>query len=76
MVDKKGEQIMNTRDICNRIRGKRNEKRITQEEMASRLGITQKTYNLKENCKTEFSLTEIATILNVLECNFTDIFLK
>lgn len=66
---------MDTKEICNKIRGKRNEKRITQEEMASRLGMTIKTYNFKENGKAEFSMSEIAGILNILECKFTDIFL-
>ena len=67
---------MDTKAICNRIRGKRNEKRITQEEMASKLGITIKTYNFKENGKTDFSMSEIAGILNILGCKFTDIFLE
>lgn len=66
---------MTTEEICNKIRGKRSEKRITQEEMADRLGINLKTYNFKENGKADFTLSELATIINILECKFTDIFL-
>ena len=66
---------MDSQQILNRIKGKRNEKGITQDEMALRLGITQKTYNLKENGKADFTLAELATIINILECKFTDIFL-
>ena len=65
---------MTTQEICNRIRGKRCERRITQEEVANKLGITTKTYNLKENGKTQFTVEEIATLLRILECKFTDIF--
>ena len=66
---------MDSQQILNRIKGKRNEKGITQDEMALRLGITQKTQNLKENGKADFTLAELATIINILECKFTDIFL-
>ena len=66
---------MESKEYLNKIRGKRTEKRITQEEMATKLGITQKTYNLKENGKTEFTIEEVATLLNILGCSFNDIFL-
>jgi putative transcriptional regulator len=66
---------MDSQQVLNRIKGKRNEKGITQDEMALKLGITQKTYNLKENGKAEFTLAELSAILVILGCNFDDIFL-
>ena len=66
---------MESKEYLNRIRGKRTEKRITQEEMAERLGMAVKTYNFKENGKAEFTIEEIATLLNILGCSFNDIFL-
>ena len=44
--------------------------------MADKLGITATTYNFKETGKRDFTVDEIAEIINILECNFTDIFLK
>ncbi len=39
--------------------GKRNEKGITQEEMGKLLGISKNNYNLKENGKLDFNLSEV-----------------
>lgn len=58
-----------------KLKGKRVEKGLTQEKMAAKLGMTKKTYNFKENGKYIFRLDEIKKILEILDCNFEDIFL-
>lgn len=58
-----------------KIRGKRNEMRLSQEDIARELGITVKTYNLKENGKAEFTLDEVRVLLKIFDCRFEDIFL-
>lgn len=55
--------------------GKRNEKGITQEKMAKMLGISKNNYNLKENGKLDFGLSEVKKILNILNATYNDIFL-
>ena len=59
-----------------KLKAKRVELGLTQQEMADKLGITTTTYCFKENGKREFTISEIATLLNILQCNFTDIFLS
>lgn len=56
-----------------KIRGVRNEKRITQEEMANYLDISRVSYNSKETGKTEFLGKELITICNILDLNIDDI---
>lgn len=56
--------------------GKRNELKITQEQMAHYLGISKNNYNLKENMKLDFSLSEVKKILEVLKCDYNDIFFE
>lgn len=56
--------------------GKRNEKRITQEDMAKKLGISKNNYNLKENGKLDFNLSEVKKILDILDSEYNDIFLQ
>lgn len=58
-----------------KIRGKRSELHLSQESMAHELGITVKTYNLKENGKSEFTLEEAKILLKIFNCKFEDIFL-
>lgn len=58
-----------------KIRGKRSELHLSQEDVAKELSITVKTYNLKENGKSEFTLEEVRKILKLFNCNFEDIFL-
>lgn len=65
---------MDLKEMCNKIRGKRNEKRITQKEMATRLGISERAYNFKENNKVEFKVEELAMIAIILQCNISDFF--
>lgn len=66
---------MNIEKACDRIRGKRNELRLSQEELAKKLDITARAYNFKENNKTRFTLEEIIKLLEIFNCNFDDIFL-
>ncbi len=56
--------------------GKRNEKRITQEQMGKLLGISKNNYNLKENGKLDFSLTEVKKILDILKSDYNEIFFE
>ena len=56
--------------------GKRNEKGITQEQMAKLLGISKNNYNLKENGKLDFNLAEVKKILDILKSNYNDIFFE
>lgn len=59
-----------------RLRAKRVELGLRQEDMANRLGITLATYSLKESGKREFVASEILQILNILNSKFEDIFLN
>ena len=65
---------MDLKTMCNKIRGKRNELRITQKEMALKLGISERAYNYKENNKVNFTVQEVVTIANILQCNINDFF--
>ncbi|MFW6047184.1 MAG: helix-turn-helix transcriptional regulator [Candidatus Woesearchaeota archaeon] len=59
----------------NKLRGRRNELRLTQKDMAHTLGIALSAYNEKENEKREFSEREINVIMRKLDCEYNDIFL-
>lgn len=59
-----------------KIRGKRCELKITQQEMADRLGITLKTYSFKETGKSDFTFSEILAICTIFNCTFDEIFLS
>lgn len=67
---------MELKTMCNKIRGRRSELRITQKEMALRLGISERAYNFKENNKVNFTIEEVITIANILQCNINDFFSK
>ena len=58
-----------------KIRGKRSELHLSQEDMARELGISVKTYNVKENGKSEFTLEEARKLLKIFNCKFEEIFL-
>ena len=60
----------------NKLKGARAEKGYSQGEMAEKLGISRDSYNLKENGKSEFKLSEIKDILDILDKEFVDIFLE
>ena len=54
--------------------GKRNEKGISQQEMANLLGISKNNYFLKEKGRLDFNLVEVKKILKILDCEYNDIF--
>lgn len=56
--------------------GKRNEKGLTQQEMADLLGISKGNYNLKENGKLDFNLVEVKKILKILGSSYDEIFFE
>ena len=59
-----------------KLRGKRVEKGYSQADLAKLLGISTNAYNLKENGKYEFILSEIQDLLYYLDCDFDDIFYR
>jgi DNA-binding XRE family transcriptional regulator len=59
-----------------KLKGKRVERGLTQEEIARQLDMAISTYNQKENGKVEFSMTECIEIMKILQCTFEDIFLQ
>ena len=59
-----------------KLRGKRVEKGYSQADLAKLLGISTNAYNLKENGKGEFTLSEIQDLLYYLDCDFDDIFYR
>ena len=59
-----------------KLKARRVELGITQQEMADRLDITIMSYNFKENGKREFDAAEITAILNILQSKFEDIFMQ
>jgi DNA-binding XRE family transcriptional regulator len=67
---------MNMQKACDRIRGKRNELRLSQEALADKLHISARAYNFKENNKVRFTLDEIMILLDLFGCKFEDIFLE
>lgn len=58
-----------------KLRGKRVEKGYRQRDLAKILNITTNAYNLKEIGKREFKMSEINTLLKLLDCKYEDIFL-
>lgn len=59
-----------------KLRGKRVEKGYSQADLAKLLEISTNAYNLKENGKNEFTLSEIQDLLYYLDCDFDDIFYR
>lgn len=58
-----------------KLRAKRVEKGLTQEEIAKELNISVATYNRYEKGHTEMTETTINKLLTLLECKYEDIFL-
>lgn len=58
-----------------KLRGRRVEKGYTQQRIAKELHLSTNAYNLKENGKVEFRMSEITAILKLLDCTYEDIFL-
>ncbi|MGL5329985.1 MAG: helix-turn-helix transcriptional regulator [Peptostreptococcaceae bacterium] len=48
-------------------------KGFTQEQLAARIGINTKSYNLKENGRNRFSLEEAAKVSECLELNLEEV---
>lgn len=58
-----------------KLRGKRVENGYSQREMAKMLNLSTNAYNLKEIGKREFKMSEINLLLELLHCNYEEIFL-
>lgn len=58
-----------------KLKGKRVEKGLTQESISKLLNMEKSAYARKENGIVQFRLDEVKKILEILECNFEDIFL-
>lgn len=58
-----------------KIRGKRCELKLTQQDMANKLGITLKTYCFKEKGTSDFTLKEVVELCKIFNCTLNDIFL-
>lgn len=59
-----------------KLRAKRAEKLMSQEQLAKLLHINTATYNRKEKGITDFTLSEIQELMYILDCDFDDIFFK
>ena len=57
-----------------KLRGKRVEHGYSQKDIAKEIGISTNAYNLKELGKREFTMSEINTILKLLDCTYEEIF--
>lgn len=57
-----------------KLKGKRVEHGYTQDEFADLIGISLTTYQLKERGVREFTMSEINTILKLLDCTYEEIF--
>lgn len=58
-----------------KLKAKRVEFQMTQEQVAEKIGISTPTYINKENGKKLFNLLEIKKLLTLFDCKFEDIFL-
>lgn len=58
------------------LKGKRISMGYTQEDMAKMLNISLSSYNLKENGERDFSMDEVRRILELLDCDYREIFFK
>jgi len=58
----------------NKLRGLRSARRLTQEDMAKVLGITKKSYLMKEKGNWEFRKTEIEKLMSFFNLKYEDIF--
>lgn len=57
-----------------KLKGKRVEYGYTQEKFAELIGISLTTYQLKERGVREFNMSEINSILKLLNCTYEEIF--
>lgn len=59
-----------------KLKGKRVEHGYSQKQLAEKLNISTNAYNLKEVGKREFRMSEINLLLELLDCNYEDIFFQ
>lgn len=59
-----------------KLKGKRVEKGLTQQQMADMLNISIQTYNHYETGSTKMTLDIIKKLLSILDCKFEDIFFE
>jgi transcriptional regulator with XRE-family HTH domain len=59
-----------------KLKAKRVEKMLTQEEISKKLGMSIGSYNRKETGKLDFTLSEIQELMYILDCDFDDLFFK
>lgn len=59
-----------------KLRAKRVERGYNQKQLADKLHINLATYSKKENGINAFTLPEIIDLLEILDCNFEDIFFR
>lgn len=59
-----------------KLRGKRVEKQLKQEDLAKKLNISLSSYNQKEQGKVPFTLPEIQDLMYYLDCDFDDLFFR
>lgn len=52
----------------------RKERRLTQKETAKRIGVCEKTYQLKENGKREFSINEARKLARIFNTSLDELF--
>lgn len=57
-----------------KLKAKRVENGMNQEEMAKALNISRNSYNLKEAGHRDFTYSEIIIILKLFNCRFEDVF--
>ena len=57
-----------------KLKGKRAERGLRQEDVANYIGISTRIYCLKENNKLQFHLSEINKLLKLFNCKYEDIF--
>ena len=59
----------------NKLKDKMREKRYSQEKLAEALNIDKSTLNFKLNNKTEFKISEVFKICELLDAEFKDLFI-
>lgn len=54
----------------------RKEHRLTQKETAKRIGMCEKSYQLKESGKREFTISEAKKLAKIFDCTLDELFGK
>lgn len=68
-------EMKGVKELLLKLRGKRVENGYSQRDMAKMLNLSTNAYNLKEIGKREFKMSEINLLLELLHCNYEEIFL-